>query len=68
VVQRHLLEQTQRGAKLLTDRRRGVVIQDLFDEDITFESGRRDRGVGVGSKVTPVHPRHECREQFTLSQ
>ena len=67
MVECHLLQQAQRGAKLVADRRTCVLIQDPLDEEIAFEGGRRDRGVGIRSKVTPIHPRHECGEQLALS-
>jgi hypothetical protein len=66
VVERHLLEQAERCAKLLVDWRRGVVVQNLLCQDIAFEGGRRDRGVGVRSKQALIQPRHECGEQLTF--
>ena len=66
MVECHLLEQAQRCAKLLADRRCRVIVQNLFDEEIAIEGGRRDRGVGIRSKVAPIHTRHECGEQLAL--
>jgi hypothetical protein len=54
VVERHLLEQAERRAERVADRRRPVVVQDLLDEVTALEGRRRDRGVGIRSKVTPV--------------
>ena len=68
MVECHFLEQGQRGAKLLADRRARVLVQDLLDEEIAIEGRRRDRGVGVRSKVAPVHPRHERGEQLALPE
>jgi hypothetical protein len=67
MVEGHLLEQRQCCAKLLADRRACVLSQNLLDEGLAVEGGRRDRGVGVRSKVALIHPRHECGEQFSLS-
>ena len=66
MIEGHLLEQRQCRAKLLADRRACVLIQNLLDEEIAVEGRRRDRGVGIRSKVAPVHPRHECGEQLAL--
>ena len=67
MVECHLLEQSQRCAKLFADRRGRVLVQNLLDEEIAVESGRRDRGVGIRSKVALIHARHECGEQLTLA-
>jgi hypothetical protein len=67
MVERHLFQQAQRCAKPLADRRAGVFVQYLLDERLTIEGGRRDRGVGIRSKVALIHPRHECREQLALA-
>jgi hypothetical protein len=54
VVERHFLEQVERGAKLPVDWSRRVVVQNLLREDIASERGRRDRGVGVRSKLALI--------------
>jgi hypothetical protein len=54
VVERDLLEQAERRAELVADRRCRVVVQDLVDEVTVVEGGRRDRGVGIRSKGTLV--------------
>jgi len=56
MVERHLFQQAQRCAKPLADRRAGVFVQYLLDERLTIEGGRRDRGVGIRSKVALIHP------------
>ena len=55
MVEGHLLEQTERGAKRLADRRCRVIVQNLLDERIAVERGGRDRGVSVRSKVALIH-------------
>ena len=67
VVKRHLGEEPEGGAQPLVDGRRGVVVEDLFGQRFIVESGRRDRGVGVGSKMAPIQPRDESRKQLALS-
>jgi hypothetical protein len=67
MVESHLLEQPQSQAKLLADRRCRVIVQNLLDQQIAVKSGRRDRGVGVRSKVALIQARHECREQLALA-
>ena len=66
MVECHLLEQSERGAKRFANRRRVVVAQNLLDEDIAVEGGRRDRGMGIRSKVALIYARHECGEQLAL--
>jgi len=67
VIERHRLQKAQDAAQLLVDRRRCVILENLLDQTVIFERGRRDRGVGIRSKVTLVQPRHESREQLALS-
>jgi hypothetical protein len=67
VVERHLPEQAKRRPKRLANRRCRVVVQDLLNEVTIVEGGRRDRGVGVRSKVTLVEARHECGEELALA-
>jgi hypothetical protein len=67
VIERHFLEQAQDRAKRFPDRRGRVIVEYLLDQAVAIESRRRDRGVSVGSKVTVIHPRHERREQLTIS-
>jgi hypothetical protein len=66
VVERHFLEQPQRGAQLLVDGRRGVVVENLLRQRVASERGCRDRGMGVGSKQALIQARHERGEQLTL--
>jgi len=56
VVERHLGEETERGAQPLVDSRRGVVVEDLFRQAVILKRGRRDRGVGIRSKVALIQP------------
>jgi hypothetical protein len=67
MVECHLLEQPQRCAKLFADRSCRVLVQNLLDEKIVVEGGRRDRGVGIRSKVALIHARHERSEQLALA-
>jgi hypothetical protein len=67
MVECHLLEQPQRCAKLFADRGCRVLVQNLLDEKIVVEGGRRDRGVGIRSKGALIHVRHERGEQLALA-
>jgi hypothetical protein len=44
-----------------------MLVEHLLDERITLERGRRDRGVGVGSKPTLIQARYERGEQLALA-
>jgi hypothetical protein len=67
MVQRHLFEKPERAAQLLIDRRAGVVVQNTLRQVIVLESGRRDRGVSVRSKLTVIQSRHKGGKQFALA-
>jgi hypothetical protein len=67
MVEGHLLEQPQRGAKPFADRRCRVFVQNLLDQETVVEGGRRDRGVGIRSKVALIQARHESGEQLALA-
>jgi hypothetical protein len=67
MVECHLSQEPQRCAKLYADRRYRVLVQDLLDYEIAIEGGRRDRGVGIRSKMALIHARHECGEQLALA-
>ena len=47
MIECHLFEQSQRGAKPFADRRCRVPVQDLLNQETVVESGRRDRGVRI---------------------
>jgi hypothetical protein len=44
-----------------------VVVEYLLGQSGVVESGRRDRGVGIGSKMTLVQTRHERGEQLAFA-
>ena len=67
MTERHLLEQAKRGAEAFVDWRGRVVVEDLLDQRVVTEGGRRDRGVSVGSKMTLVQAGDERRKQFALA-
>ena len=67
MIEGHLLEQPQRGAKPFADRRCRVLVQDLLNQEIVVESGRRDRGMRIRSKVALIHARHERGKQLALA-
>jgi len=67
MVECHLLDQRQCCAELVADRRRRVIVQNLLDQGIALERGRRDRGVGIRSKVALIQPGHERGEQLALA-
>lgn len=67
MVECHLLNQRQCCAEFFADRRRRVVVQNLLDQGIAMESGRRDRGVGIRSKVALIQAGHERGEQLALA-
>ena len=67
MIECHLLEQPKCGAKPFADRRCRVLVQDLLNQETVVERGRRDRGVGIRSKVALIHARHECGEELALA-
>jgi hypothetical protein len=54
VVQRHFFEKAQHRSEFLAEWRRPVIVQDLLDERLVLQRGRRDRGVSVRSKVAVI--------------
>lgn len=66
VIERHLFEKAKYGAQPFVDGRAGVVVENLLCEAIVVKSGRRDRGVGAGSKDAGVQARYERCEQLAL--
>ena len=67
MLERHFLEQPQDCAKPFADRRCRIVVQNLLDQETAVERGRRDRGVGVRSKMALIQTGHERREQLALA-
>jgi hypothetical protein len=67
MVERHFLEQAERGAKPVVYWSGRVVVQHLLCQGIVPEGGRRDRGVGVCSKMTLIQTRDERRKQLAFA-
>jgi hypothetical protein len=67
MIQCHCLEEAEHGTQPFFNRCARIVIEDLLRDEFVVKGGRRDRGVGIRSKVAGIEAGHERRKELPLA-